>query len=131
MGKKMLVALMMEGKFSGEGLQSLDANEDLLSAMARELVEKGGVGETADAVWKDLERERAKQVQAPKPMAEVIPMPVTPIQLEKVEVVPESIELPVMAGLQLVFPTNPRPKRKPVPLWPTGHTQGEQMRLFG
>ncbi len=44
MGKKMLVALMMDCKFSGEGLQSLDANEDLLSAMARELVEKGGVG---------------------------------------------------------------------------------------
>ena len=42
MGKKMLVALMMEGKFSGEGLQSLDADEDLMSAMARELVEKAG-----------------------------------------------------------------------------------------
>jgi hypothetical protein len=41
MGKKMLVALMMEGKFSGEGLQSLDTDEDLMSAMARELVEKG------------------------------------------------------------------------------------------
>ncbi len=48
MGKKMLVALMMEGKFSGEGLQSLDTDEDLMSAMARELVEKAGVGETAD-----------------------------------------------------------------------------------
>ncbi len=28
MGKKMLVALMMEGKFSGEGLQSLDAKDE-------------------------------------------------------------------------------------------------------
>ena len=63
-GKKMLVAFMMEGKFSGEELQSLDANEDLLSAMTRELVEKGGVGETADAVWKDLKRERAKHAPA-------------------------------------------------------------------
>ena len=43
MGRKMLVALMMEGKFSGEGLQSLDADEDLVSAMARELVEKVGL----------------------------------------------------------------------------------------
>jgi hypothetical protein len=34
MGKKMLVALTMEGKFSGEGLQSFDADEDLISAMA-------------------------------------------------------------------------------------------------
>src|SRR5690349_25055474 len=39
MGRKMLVALMMEGKFSGEGLQALDTDEDLLSDMARELVE--------------------------------------------------------------------------------------------
>jgi hypothetical protein len=43
MGRKMLVALMMEGKFSGEGLQSLDADEDLMSAMARELVEKAAL----------------------------------------------------------------------------------------
>jgi hypothetical protein len=62
MGRKMLVALMMEGKFSGEGLQSLDADEDLMSAMARELVEKAGVGESADKVWRQLDRERAKQV---------------------------------------------------------------------
>src|SRR5664279_324402 len=60
MGKKMLVALMMEGKFSGEGLQSLDTDEDLMSAMARELVEKAGVGESADAVWRDLGHEREK-----------------------------------------------------------------------
>ena len=131
MGKKMLVALMMEGKFSGEGLQSLDANEDLLSAMARELVEKGGVGETADAVWKDLERERAKQAPAPKPMAEVITLPVTPVEQEKVEILPEPADLPAPAGLQLVFPATSRPKRKSAPLWPTGHTHGEQMRLFG
>ena len=43
MGRKMLVALMMEGKFSGEGLHSMDADDDMLAAMARELVEKGGV----------------------------------------------------------------------------------------
>src|ERR1700729_1129716 len=60
MGKKMLVALMMEGKFSGEGLQSLDADEDLMSAMARELVQKAGVGESADAIWRELDHEREK-----------------------------------------------------------------------
>ncbi len=131
MGKKMLVALMMEGKFSGEGLQSLDADEDLLTAMARELVEKGGVGETADAVWKNLERERAKHVPAPPPLAEVITLPVTPAQDAMPEIVPEPVELSAPAGLQLVFPANSRPKRKTAPLWPTGHTCGEQMRLFG
>jgi 8-oxo-dGTP pyrophosphatase MutT (NUDIX family) len=42
MGKKMLVALMMEGKLSDERLRPLDADEDLMSAMARELVEEAG-----------------------------------------------------------------------------------------
>src|SRR5260370_38209289 len=54
MGRKMLVALMMEGKFSGEGIHSVDADDDLLAAMARELVEQGGVGQSADAVWDEL-----------------------------------------------------------------------------
>src|SRR5208283_3539287 len=65
MGKKMLVALMLEGKFSGEGLQSLDTDEDLMSAMARELVEKAGVGESADAVWRELDHEREKVLPRP------------------------------------------------------------------
>jgi hypothetical protein len=41
MGRKMLVVLMMEGKLSREGLHSMDADDDMLAAMARELVEKG------------------------------------------------------------------------------------------
>jgi superfamily II DNA or RNA helicase len=54
MGKKLLVALTMEGKFAGEGLQNIDEDDDMLSAMARELVERNGIGETADAVWRAL-----------------------------------------------------------------------------
>ena len=54
MGKKLLVALTLEGKFAGEGLQSIDEDDDMLSAMARELVERNGIGESADAVWKAL-----------------------------------------------------------------------------
>jgi len=119
MGKKMLVALMMEGKFSGEGLQSLDANEDLLSAMARELVEKGGVGESADAVWKDLERERAKHTSAPTKLLDASDSTDDVIS-----------QLPVFQGPQLVH-SAPRPKPKETPIWPTGHLVGEQMRLFG
>ena len=60
MGKKLLVALTMEGKFAGEGLQSIDEDDDMLSAMARELVERNGIGESADAVWKALNREHQK-----------------------------------------------------------------------
>jgi hypothetical protein len=50
MGKKLLVALTMEGKFAGEGLQSIDEDDDMLSAMARELVEQNGIGDTADSI---------------------------------------------------------------------------------
>ena len=60
MGKKLLVALTMEGKFGGEGLQNIDEDDDMLSVMARELVERNGIGETADAVWKALNTEHQK-----------------------------------------------------------------------
>ena len=60
MGKKLLVALTMEGKFAGEGLQTMDEDDDMLSAMARELVEKNGIGETADNVWRALTDEHRK-----------------------------------------------------------------------
>jgi hypothetical protein len=60
MGKKLLVALTMEGKFAGEGLQSIDEDDDMLSAMARELVESNGIGDTADSVWKALSTEHQK-----------------------------------------------------------------------
>jgi superfamily II DNA or RNA helicase len=60
MGKKLLVALTMEGKFAGEGLQNIDEDDDMLSAMARELVERNGIGETADAIWKALNAENQK-----------------------------------------------------------------------
>jgi hypothetical protein len=60
MGKKLLVALAMEGKFAGEGLQSLDEDDDMLTAMAKELVEKNGIGEGADMVWKRLNAEHQR-----------------------------------------------------------------------
>ena len=64
MGKKLLVALTMEGKFAGEGLQNIDEDDDMLSAMARELVERSGIGESADSVWKALSLEHQKLFSA-------------------------------------------------------------------
>ena len=55
MGKKLLVSLAMEGKFVSHGLQSLEDDDDMLTAMARELVTQKSVGERADAVWKTLQ----------------------------------------------------------------------------
>ena len=54
MGKKLLVALAMEGKFTSEGLQGIDGDDDMLTAMARELVENKGIGESADSIWRAL-----------------------------------------------------------------------------
>ncbi len=50
----------MEGKFAAEGLQTIDEDDDVLSAMARELVERNGIRETADAVWRALNTEHQK-----------------------------------------------------------------------
>ena len=67
MGKKMLVSLAMEGKFSNGGLQSLGEDDDILTAMARELVTEHGIGESADAVWRQLQAERAR-ILPPRPV---------------------------------------------------------------
>ena len=53
-GEETLVALAMEGKFASEGLQAIDGDDDMLTAMARELVENKGIGESADSVWRAL-----------------------------------------------------------------------------
>ena len=34
---------------------SLDTDEDLMNAMARQLAEKAGDGDSADAVWRELD----------------------------------------------------------------------------
>ena len=49
----------MEGKFSREGLQSLDEDDDMLTAMARELVTENGVGEPAAAIWRQIQAENS------------------------------------------------------------------------
>jgi superfamily II DNA or RNA helicase len=87
MGKKLLVALTMEGKFAGEGLQTIDEDDDTLSAMARELVERNGIGETADAVWKALNAEHQKlfpatSASADEPSSGEMPDILTDAQLE-------------------------------------------------
>jgi hypothetical protein len=62
MGRKLLVSLAMEGKFSRKGLQSLDEDDDMLTAMARELVTQNGVGESAAAVWRQIQAENSNPV---------------------------------------------------------------------
>jgi hypothetical protein len=73
MGKKLLVSLAMEGKFSGDGLQALDDGDDMLTAMARELVTERGIGEPADAVWRQIQAEQAKMLPAATATVDTIP----------------------------------------------------------
>jgi hypothetical protein len=64
MGKKLLVSLAMEGKFSNEGLQGLEDDDDVLTAMARELVTEKGVGESAASVWKAVQEQHSRLLPA-------------------------------------------------------------------
>jgi hypothetical protein len=92
MGKKLLVALALEGKFTSEGLQAIDGDDDMLTAMARELVENKGIGESADSIWRALGRSRPSMSARPEEEAEnmaieqaetdvptILPMPIDSI----------------------------------------------------
>jgi hypothetical protein len=123
----MLVALMMEGKFSGEGLQSLDTDEDLMSAMARELVEKAGVGESADKVWRELDHERGQLLPQP-PAVRVEEDDNRVFDLSGVEPTDSPAE---QAGIHLVEPpAGVRIRKNPSP-WSTGTEPAVQLSLFG
>ena len=135
MGKKMLVALMMEGKFSGEGLQSLDADEDLMSAMARELVEKAGVGESADAIWRELDHEREKfqppaAVEQPDLRAELQTQLPAETESEPISTLDFATPPPPVFGIHLVEPDAAAKKRRKKVPWPNAD-QDVQLKLFG
>ena len=106
MGKKLLVALAMEGKFTSEGLQAIDGDDDMLTAMARELVENKGIGESADSVWRGLQQLR--------------PAPSTPGHEAPDEAMVSEIEIPEMTiesgsgtnlGQPIILPAAPSSKR--------------------
>jgi hypothetical protein len=113
-------------KFSGEGIHSLESDDDMMSAMARELVERGRVGESADAVWADLKRERAQHMP---------PMPVVS-QTAPAEQGDQSLpflplEAVILSSSALHFvESSPNRQQQASALCPTGHTEGEQMLLF-
>jgi hypothetical protein len=126
MGKKLLVALTMEGKFAGEGLQSIDDDDDMLAAMARELVEKNGIGDSADAIWKTLHQEHEKLFGAGSQTNEIAAAEQLPVEMDGLQ---SLIESAVNMQPVLVFGQHPeelkshrRRARPPVP---------EQPSLFG
>jgi superfamily II DNA or RNA helicase len=92
MGKKLLVSLAMEGKFCRDGLQGLEQDDDMLTAMARELVTERGIGESAAAVWRQIQAEHNTVAAPPS---------ITP------ELTPVKAEMPLTAPMLTPDPTVP------------------------
>jgi hypothetical protein len=106
MGKKLLVSLAMEGKFSSEGLQAINEEDDILMAMARDLVTERGIGERADAVWAAVQK-RQEVVFAVGPSETERPTP-EPVQ----EAEPVVAENSIVPATQLPsLGTAPEPVR--------------------
>ena len=104
MGKKLLVSLAMEGKFANHGLQALDDDDDMLTAMARELVTQKGVGEKADACWREVQREHTRVLEAQRvPVVEQAQDSVPTADAEEVAAAPQPPER-TEALVELVLP---------------------------
>jgi hypothetical protein len=100
-----------------------------MSAMARELVERGHVGESADAVWADLKRERDLHLPSRGPHP---PQDTVAVTEETLAEMPLFLPQPVPEPSDLT-PVHSATKPEPSALWPTGRTgrtQTKQMLLF-
>jgi len=133
MGKKLLVSLAMEGKFAAEGLQAMESGDDILMAMARELVTEQHIGESADQVWRSLQKEQAEVFGAGIVEASQSAMGAEPPDLE----LPEPIAVPpammpalgtqlLMFGARIETASRRRSTRRP----PAGVSTSDQLALF-
>ena len=118
MGKKLLVSLAMEGKFASDGLQAIGEGDDILMAMARELVTEKGIGESADAVWKQLQKQQAEifgvrtvDASVPCEEAEVVVQPEAIIPAPAP--VPEVVTQLLMFGASLETAQRRKASRRP------------------
>jgi hypothetical protein len=112
MGKKLLVSLAMEGKFCREGLQSLEEDDDMLTAMARELVTERGIGESANEVWRQIQAEQSQLLPAPTASIEEVTTLMEPPLVAPFNV-PISVDAPKFGSQAL----SSRPiRRKEAPL---------------
>lgn len=130
MGRKLLVAMGMEGKFSAEGLQA-EGDDDFLMAMARELVTEKGIGESAQAVWRSIQQQNAAMSNA-APVRTEIPQESEPPRFDS----PMPPQEPFESIGQLLLFGAPRPtssarrsatRRRPSTLAPAN----PQLALFG
>ena len=111
MGRKLLVSLAMEGKFASEGLQAINDDDDILMAMARELVTEKGIGERADAVWSALQKKQ-EEVFAMKPFETESPAePVQDVGLSESKISVALADQPIPHSTPLE-PVPPRTSRR-------------------
>ena len=103
----------MEGKFANHGLQALDDDDDMLTAMARELVTQKGVGEKADACWREVQREHTRVLEAQRVSVAEQPQDSVPTSeaVEEVAAAPQPRER-TQALVEMVLP-RARAVRKP------------------
>jgi len=132
MGKKLLVSLAMEGKFASDGLQAIDDGDDILMAMARELVTEKGIGEGADAVWKQLVEKQAEVSGVRATDATVVAGEPAPVEVEPEKIVVPPSSLPSVVTQLLMFGSalEAAPKRKRSRRVPTTGSPSSQLALF-
>jgi hypothetical protein len=132
MGKKLLVSLAMEGKFASDGLQAIDQGDDILMAMAREPVTEKGIGEGADAVWKQLVEKQAEVFGVRATDGIVVADEPRPAETEPEEIVVPPSPLPSVVTQLLMFGSalENAPKRKGSRRVPTTASPSSQLALF-
>ena len=131
MGKKLLVSLAMEGKFASDGLQAIDEGDDILMAMARELVTEKGIGENADAVWKQLQRQQAEGFGVRG--AETSPVEACPPERDVPDaIIPPVTPIPAVVTQLLMFGMSFEsvPRRKASRRRSNATTASDQLGLF-
>ena len=103
MGRKLLVAMGMEGKFSAEGLQAAGEDDDLLMAMARELVTEKGIGENAELVWRAIQQQHSAIAPAAQAIIEAEPEQMSPpdVLLPVQEPLPAAVNQLLLFGASL------------------------------
>ena len=133
MGKKLLVSLAMEGKFATDGLQAIDEGDDILMAMARELVTEKGIGESADAVWKRLMEKQAEVFGVRAVETSPLEMEAEPLERNLPEVIiPPPAPFPPLVTQLLMFGGSLEsvPRRKASRKQSSATTTSDQLGLF-
>jgi hypothetical protein len=133
MGKKLLVSLAMEGKFATDGLQAIDEGDDILMAMARELVTEKAIGESADAVWKRLVEKQAEVFGVRAVETSPLEMEAEPPERDLPEVItPPPAPIPAVVTQLLMFGSSLEsvPRRKASRRPSSTATTSDQLGLF-